>query len=136
MKKIINKINLIICLIFFISSSSFSLVKADSYDLDSFVAGSQVSQADSGTVFNKVVIISFVVGAILAFSYLIYGAISIITSNGEANKKAAGRERITYAAVGLLILAATWGIFSLVMNAAFNSDSLTLPKLDDSTSTN
>lgn len=135
MKKIMSKINFVVCLIFFIFSS-FSLVKADNYDLDSFVAGSQVSQADSGTVFNKVVVISFVVGAILAFSYLIYGAISIITSNGEASKKAAGRERITYAAVGLLILAATWGMFSLVMNAAFNSDSLTLPKLDGSTPTN
>ncbi len=135
MKKIMSKINFVVCLIFFIFSS-FSLVKADNYDLDSFVAGSQVSQADSGTVFNKVVVISFVVGAILAFSYLIYGAISIITSNGEASKKAAGRERITYAAIGLLILAATWGMFSLVMNAAFNSDSLTLPKLDGSTPTN
>lgn len=135
MKKIMSKINFVVCLIFFIFSS-FSLVKADNYDLDSFVAGSQVSQADSGTVFNKVVVISFVVGAILAFSYLIYGAISIITSNGEASKKAAGRERITYAAIGLLILAATWGMFSLVMNAAFNSDSLILPKLDGSTPTN
>ncbi len=136
MKKIFNKILLAISFLslFLFNSSSFAF--AATYQIDDFAAGTQVSQADAGDTFSKIITITFFVAAILAFSYLLYGAITIITSAGEASKKTAGKDRLTYAVIGLLILAATWAIFTLVMNIAFNAESISLPNLNGTTQVN
>lgn len=136
MKKFLNKTILVIAFLSFTFANFSSSVFAKTYEVNDFVAGTQVSQADPGSIFSKVIAITFVIAAILAFSYLIYGAMSIITSGGEASKKTAGKDRITYAAIGLLILAAVWAIFTLVMTISFGNKDISLPVLNDSTLTN
>lgn len=64
----------------------------------------------------------FVVAAALTFFYLIFGAINWITSGGDKGKVEAARNKITAAVIGLLILAATWGVFSLLLQLFFNND--------------
>ncbi len=90
--------------------------------------GIQVPQ-DATTMIKNIISLVFIIAAMITFAYLVYGAISWITSGGDKSKVEAARNRITSAVIGLLILAATWAIFLLVMNIAFGSDSISLPKL-------
>lgn len=80
---------------------------------------------------NQVINLVFIVAAALTFFYLIFGAISWITSGGDKGKVEAARNKITAAVIGLLILAATWGIFTLLVQLFFGTDveSIKLPKL-------
>ena len=55
---------------------------------------------------NQVINLVFIVAAALTFFYLIFGAISWITSGGDKGKVEAARNKITAAVIGLLILAA------------------------------
>ena len=71
---------------------------------------------------NQVINLVFIVAAALTFFYLIFGAISWITSGGDKGKVEAARNKITAAVIGLLILAATWGIFTLLVQLFFNTD--------------
>ena len=86
---------------------------------------------DANTMIKNIITIVFVVAAVITFAYLIYGAISWITSGGDKSKVEAARNRITSAVIGLLILAATWAIFLLVMQIAFGQDSISIPSLSN-----
>lgn len=130
MKKYLNRIIITTSIFSLAFFSFFSAAFATTYQVDDFAAGTQVSQADSNTIIGKIVGIVFVIAAILAFAYLIYGAISWITSGGDKAKVEAARNHLTSAVIGLLILAAVWGIFLLVMQIAFGSENLNLPVLN------
>lgn len=71
---------------------------------------------------NRVINLVFIIAAALTFFYLIFGAISWITSGGDKGKVEAARNKITAAVIGLLILAATWGIFTLLVQLFFNKN--------------
>ena len=90
---------------------------------------------DAATLIPNVVTIVFIVAAALTFAYLIYGAIKWITSGGEKSKVEEARNKITAAIIGLLILAATWAIFQLVLTIAFGDSGLTIPTLSNSSGT-
>lgn len=62
--------------------------------------------------------ILFFAAAVASFFFLIWGGITFITSSGEAAKKSAARNRIVYAAIGMLITAAAFAIWKLVMTVA------------------
>ncbi|MDO5561190.1 MAG: hypothetical protein Q4G02_00200 [bacterium] len=87
--------------------------------------------SDASTLIPNVVTIIFIVAAALTFAYLIYGAIKWITSGGEKSKVEDARNKITSAIIGLLILAATWAIFQLVLTIAFGDTGLTVPTLSE-----
>ncbi|MCL4208727.1 hypothetical protein KJZ63_03820 [Patescibacteria group bacterium] len=57
------------------------------------------------------------VSALLVLIYLIWGAISWITSNGDSGKVQKARDQMTQAIIGLIVLAASTAIFMLVQNA-------------------
>lgn len=57
------------------------------------------------------------VAALLVLIYLLWGAISWITSNGDSAKVQKARDQITQAIIGLIVLAASTAIFMLVQNA-------------------
>ena len=70
---------------------------------------------DFGSLLNSVLTIVMVIAALLVFFYLIMGGIEWITSGGEKGKTEAARNKITAAVVGLIILAASYAIFTLVL---------------------
>lgn len=80
---------------------------------------------------SKIIDVVFIVAAAMTFFYLIFGAISWITSGGDKGKVEAARNKITAAVIGLLILAATWGAFTLIVQLFFGEDinSIKLPSL-------
>lgn len=85
---------------------------------------------------SKIIDVVFIVAAAMTFFYLIFGAISWITSGGDKGKVEAARNKITAAVIGLLILAATWGAFTLIVQLFFGTDinNIQLPSLRANTS--
>lgn len=67
---------------------------------------------------GKIGQILFFAAGVASLFFLIWGGISFITSSGEAAKKAAARNRIVYAAVGMLITAAAFALWQLTMTVA------------------
>lgn len=84
----------------------------------------------------QIINLVFIVAAAMTFFYLIFGAISWITSGGDKSKVEAARNKITAAVIGLLILAATWAVFTLIVQIFFGTDinQVELPKFKSATS--
>jgi len=99
-------------------------------DPTSNTAGLKIS-GNIGSVVRNVITIVFIVAALLTLFYLVMGAINWITSAGDKGKVEDARNKITAAVIGLLILAATWAIYQLVMTIAFgtNTAGVTIPYL-------
>lgn len=57
--------------------------------------------------------IGFIVGAVIFFSMLVWGAIEYITAGGEKEKAGNASKRLTNAAIGLVILFSTYAIIRL-----------------------
>lgn len=98
------------------------VVKAET--LDSMLKPQQFVGGNLGytQLVNQVINLVFIVAAAMTFFYLIFGAISWITSGGDKGKVEAARNKITAAVIGLLILAATWGIFTLLVRLFFDKN--------------
>ncbi len=87
---------------------------------------------DMGTLINAVLTFVMVVAALLVLLYLIWGGIEWITSGGDKSKTENARNKITAAVIGIVILAAAFAIFQLVItflgfgsiNDVFNVDTL------------
>lgn len=78
------------------------------------LAGSETSFAEWLTrIFGAILAVS----ALLVLIYLVWGAISWITSNGDSSKVQKARDQMTQAIIGLIVLAASTAIFMLVQNA-------------------
>ncbi len=84
-----------------------------------------------GTVARNIITIVFIVAAIMTLFFLIMGAVNWISSGGDRGKVEEARNKITAAVIGLLILAATWALYQLVMTVAFGTGSggITVPYL-------
>jgi hypothetical protein len=67
-------------------------------------------------LFNNLLRVALVIAALLVFAYLILGGFQWITSGGEKAKTEAARNKITSAIIGLVILAASYAILTLVLN--------------------
>lgn len=63
-----------------------------------------------GRVFSGIMILA----ALMLLVYLIWGAISWITSGGDSGQVQKARDRMTQAVIGMIVLAATLAIFNLV----------------------
>jgi amino acid transporter len=68
-----------------------------------------------GTVISSAINLIFMVAALIAFGFLIFGGIEWITSGGDKGKTEGARNKITAAVVGLLILAASWAIIDFTL---------------------
>lgn len=69
---------------------------------------------DVGKFIANTITIVFILAAILAFVFLVWGGIEWLTSGGDKTKTEAARNRITAALVGLAIVAASWAIIKLI----------------------
>lgn len=72
--------------------------------------------ADAGVVINAVLGFVMVLASLLLLMYLVWGGIEWITSGGDKGKTEGARNKITAAVVGIIILAASYAIFGLVLN--------------------
>ncbi len=71
---------------------------------------------DLGGLLQSVLNFVMVIAALMVFFYLIYGGIEWISSGGDKGKTESARNKITAAVVGLIILAASYAIFIVVLN--------------------
>lgn len=69
-----------------------------------------------GNLIGQIAALVLILGSCLAFAYLLTGAVAWITSNGDKGQLESARNKITHAIIGLIILAATYAIFTLVGN--------------------
>lgn len=101
------------------------------YAIDSFKPQNMNVATDASSLIVNIVNTVIMVAVILAFVYLLYGGLSMITSEGDAAKKATARQRMTWAAIGLLIFAGSWAIFNLITTVAFGGTDVELPVFTD-----
>jgi hypothetical protein len=71
--------------------------------------------ANIGGVISSVMSFVMVLAALLVLMYLVWGGIEWITSGGDKGKTESARNKITAAVIGLIILAAAYAIFNLVI---------------------
>lgn len=77
----------------------------------------QIKITDFGRLFTGAVSFLLLAAFILAFFYLILGGISWLTSGGDKGNIEAARNKILAAVIGLIIVASTWALFTLVGGA-------------------
>lgn len=69
-----------------------------------FKEGSTSSEDPTLKLINTVINVFAYAAGILAFIYLIYGGFKYVTSAGNAEKAASGRQTIIYALIGIIIV--------------------------------
>ncbi len=70
---------------------------------------------NANDLISKLLSIVMVIGVILVFAFLVLGGIEYITSGGEKGKTEAARNKITSAVIGLIILASSYAILTIVL---------------------
>lgn len=68
-----------------------------------------------GSVLSSVLNLIVVIAALLVLFYLILGGIEWITSGGDKGKTEGARNKITSAVIGIIVLAASYAIFRLII---------------------
>jgi hypothetical protein len=97
----------------FLMSAQLAMVSADN-TIANIDPGSGFA-TNIGTVINFVLRVVMVISILLVFFYLILGGIEWITSGGEKGKTEAARNKITSAIIGLIVLAASYAILTLLL---------------------
>ena len=70
---------------------------------------------DVGVLLKNVLNVALIGAAILAFAYLIWGAIDWLMSEGDQEKLKSAKNKITHALMGLAIMALVWLIWLLAI---------------------
>lgn len=65
---------------------------------------------------SNVVSAAFTIGALMFFVFLVMGGIEWITAGGDKAKVENAQKRISNALIGLVIIAASWAIYTLVLD--------------------
>ena len=89
---------------------------------------------DFGLMINSILSIVMVVALLLVLLYLILGGIEWITSGGDKGKTESARNKITSAIIGIIILAASYALVTLVAwvlgFASFSTAITAFPKIN------
>lgn len=75
-----------------------------------------------GTMFSSILNVVMLVAALLVFGYMIWGGVEWITSGGDKNKAEGARNKLTAAIIGLVIIAASYAVVTLVVQFLGFSD--------------
>ncbi len=70
---------------------------------------------DISDFINRLLTMVIALAALLAFVYLIWGAVNWITSGGDKGKIDAARQKMIAAVIGLIIVAASYAILSIAL---------------------
>ena len=99
-------------------SAQFGVVQAQQLINTTIGSGASLTgyATDFGALINFVLRIVLIIAVLLVFLYLILGGIEYITSGGEKGKTEAARNKITAAIIGLIILAASYAILTLLLS--------------------
>jgi uncharacterized membrane protein YjgN (DUF898 family) len=102
------------------AATSLSLLATTAYAQTLDLAPTDVNPGrgfatDFGSLLNAVLSFVMVIAALLVFLYLIWGGIEWITSGGDKGQTEKARNKITAAVIGLIILAASYAILTLVL---------------------
>ena len=108
--------------VFRMASSVFAQIPAAEQariDAEKSVAGTvklgKGYSPDIGTLITSVLTFVMLIAALLILMYLIWGGIQWITSGGDKGKTEEARNKITSAVIGLIILAAAWAVFLIIL---------------------
>jgi len=82
----------------------------------------QAKVENIGTLIAAAINIIIVIAGIIVFVMLVWGGISYMTSGGDKTKTEEARNRITYALIGLAIVAAAWAL-TIIINTFFGTGS-------------
>jgi len=85
--------------------------------------------SEVGSTGSRIVTIVIVVGAVLTLGYMLWGAIDMITAEGDTGKVEAARDKIMYSIIGLIVLASSWAIYQLVLFVTFGGSNISVPTL-------
>lgn len=92
-----------------------------------------------GQMVENVITISLSISAILVLLFIIWGAIDLISSQGDKQQYEGARNKITYAIVGLAIVALAWASWILILKffgigtIGVDSGTVVLPAPGDTT---
>ncbi len=80
--------------------------------------GSAIADPEAGTKLTSSIVSSLasallIISFLMLFIYLITGGIAWLTSEGDKSKLESARNRITNAIIGIVIVAASWALFTL-----------------------
>lgn len=75
-----------------------------------------------GTMFSSILNVVMLIAALLVFAFMIWGGIEWITSGGEKSKAESARNKLTAAIIGLVIIAASYAVVTLVVQFLGFSD--------------
>lgn len=126
----LSRILLFIFCFFLLASVGVNTIMAEKIDLKNFQP--EVYASDNSKYFQGIVNLVFVVAVSLVFFYLLYGALSWITSSGDANKLLTAKNRMIQAVIGMLILASVWAIYTfvvMVMTGSADLNKINIPSL-------
>lgn len=88
--------------------------------------GNDPTKAKSGALFTSYFVnlwrVIMNIGTIMVMIYFIWGAVEWITSGGDKGKTEAARNRITNAAIGLIILVSSFTIIGFIGKLFFGTD--------------
>jgi len=91
-----------------------------------------------GQMVENVITVSLSISAILVLLFIIWGAIDLISSQGDKQQYEGARNKITYAIVGLAIVALAWASWIIILKffgigtIGLDSGSVILPNPDNS----
>lgn len=75
-----------------------------------------------GTMFSSILNVVMLIAALLVFAYMIWGGVEWITSGGDKSKAESARNKLTAAIIGLVIIAASYAVVTLVVQFLGFSD--------------
>lgn len=91
-----------------------------------------------GQMVSRVFSVSLSISGVLVFMFLVWGAIDLISSQGDKQQLEGARNKITYALIGLGIMVVAWAAWILVLKffgIGETVDGTVIFKSPDSTST-
>lgn len=100
--------------------ASASMVMAE-VDIEPISTGKGYA-TNFGTMFSSILNVVMLVAALLVFAYMIWGGIEWITSGGDKSKAESARNKLTAAIIGLVIIAASYAVVTLVVQFLGFSD--------------
>ncbi|MCX6809195.1 MAG: hypothetical protein NTZ65_00335 [Candidatus Berkelbacteria bacterium] len=77
-----------------------------------------ISSNSLSSLIGTVVTFALVIVGVIAVIYLIFGGITYVTAGGDAEKAGKGRQTITNAIIGIVIIIAALAIFNAVVGGA------------------
>ncbi|PIY80944.1 MAG: hypothetical protein COY80_00030 [Candidatus Pacebacteria bacterium CG_4_10_14_0_8_um_filter_42_14] len=100
----------------FVAGTAFAEGELSTLGGDVVMTDQKGYAANIGTLISSILSFVMLIAALMILIYMIWGGIQWVTSGGDSGKTEEARNKITAAVVGLIILAAAWAVFLIVVN--------------------